>query len=90
MLAVIKLMNFSEGRVDIQMVKNHLFGGSIMAAGLLSVSDFVLALENYCKCHESPDLILIPQEAFDCQGYDLMGTPYWKLTEDTGIEVKIG
>lgn len=87
--AVFQLMHLPEDRVEIQAVKNYLFGGSIGAAGLLTVADFAQASEDYCSCHDRPDLILVPQEPFDSQGYDVMGRPYWELTESTGINVKI-
>lgn len=88
--SVFKLMGLPGEGVEIQVVKNRLFGGSIMAAGLLSVEDFTVAVEEYCAGHERPDLLLIPGEAFDCQGYDLTGHLYWELAERTGIDVKVG
>jgi wyosine [tRNA(Phe)-imidazoG37] synthetase (radical SAM superfamily) len=88
--AAIRLLKLPKGRVEIQVVKNHLFGGSIGAAGLLSVADFAQAFADYSSCHDRPDLIVVPQEAFDCQGYDLTECPYWQLAESTGIDVKLG
>jgi NifB/MoaA-like Fe-S oxidoreductase len=88
--AVINLLKLPQGRADIQVVKNHLFGGSIGAAGLLTVADFAQAVVHYCSCHDRPELIVVPQEAFDCQGYDLTECPYWQLAESTGIDVKLG
>lgn len=91
--AVFQLMELPGGQVAIQPVKNLFFGGSIKAAGLLTVTDFTAAFEEYCSCHPShprPDLIIIPEEAFDCQGYDLMRHSYRELAKSTGIDVKLG
>jgi len=87
--AVFQIMEIPEQRTDVQMVKNHLFGGSIMAAGLLSVEDFFTAFQEYCSLHERPDHILIPLEPFDWQGYDITGRHFKELETITGIEVKM-
>ncbi|WP_371379452.1 DUF512 domain-containing protein [Sporomusa aerivorans] len=87
--SVVKLMSVEKGLIQVLAVKNNLFGGSIKAAGLLTVSDFVQAIEDYCLTNKRPDIVLIPQEAFDCQGYDLLGRPYSQLSEVTGIAVKV-
>jgi hypothetical protein len=84
--AVFQMMQLPEGRAEVCMVKNRLFGGSIGASGLLSVGDFSLALEEYCSSHERPDYVLIPLEPFDWRGNDLMGRPYLELTRTSGIE----
>ena len=82
-------MRLPESQADLYMVKNRLFGGSIMAAGLLSVEDFSLAFEEYCSRHERPDHILIPLEPFDWQGYDITGKHYRELERITGIDTKM-
>ncbi|MDB9822997.1 radical SAM protein [Deltaproteobacteria bacterium] len=87
--AVFQIMQFPEPRFDVYMVKNRLFGGSIMASGLLSVADFSLAFEEYCSHHEPPDYILIPLESFDWQGYDITGRSHGELAKITGIETKV-
>ena len=87
--AVFQIMEIPEHRAEVQMVKNHLFGGSIMAAGLLSVDDFSMALEEYCSDHERPNYLLLPLEPFDWQGYDITGRHFEELTRITGIETKI-
>jgi len=57
-----------------------------VASGLLSVSDFSKAFEEYCYGHVRPDYILIPLEPFDWRGNDLTGCPYLDLARTTGIE----
>ncbi len=87
--SLVRLLSAAEGQVQVLAVKNNLFGGSIKAAGLLTIPDFIQAIEEYCLVNERPDIVLIPQEAFDCQGYDLLGRPYSQVSEITGIAVTV-
>ncbi|WP_214659319.1 DUF512 domain-containing protein [Candidatus Formimonas warabiya] len=88
--AVLQFMNFPDRQIRIQPVKNRLFGGSIGAAGLLTVEDLFAAYQEYHAGQGRPHLIMVPREAFDYQGYDLMGRPFWELEERTGIQVTVG
>lgn len=79
--------NLSDSQLELVSVPNRFFGGSIMAAGLLVIDDFIacwssLADHNY-------DLVLIPDIFLDPWGYDLVGEGLKKLeTEiDTVLEV---
>ncbi len=74
--------------VDIVPVPNTLFGGSIAAAGLLSVTDFLAAAENL-KNESGTDVLIVPGIAFDDRGRDLTGRSYLELQEKTGIRVEI-
>tara|TARA_B100000959_G_scaffold246764_1_gene272548 strand:+ start:76 stop:1263 length:1188 start_codon:yes stop_codon:yes gene_type:complete len=68
-------------------VKNKTYGGNIVAAGLLQISDFDKAIENAKKRTNDIDLLLMPKAPFDRFGNDLtMGhhdafakheIPYW-------------
>ncbi len=78
-----------DDRIDIYPVKNRLFGGSIGAAGLLSVQDFLKAYEEYCSGHHRPDMILVPGEAFDFQGNDIMQQHFDEIKRGTGVRVEI-
>ncbi len=73
----------------IQPVQNYLFGGSIGAAGLLSVDDFYSAYLAYRREHPRPALILLPGEAFNYLGRDLTGKSYQDLEEKTGVKVLV-
>lgn len=78
-----------KGLIEIEPVKNNLFGGSIGAAGLLTVDDFYIGYLKYRKRKEAPELMLLPAEAFDYLGRDLTGHLYSDLEEKTGVRVMI-
>lgn len=68
-------------------VPNHYFGGSIQAAGLLTVSDLLtVAIKEVKK--QPRDLILVPREAFDPQGLDLTGVSLQQLSHKLGIPAR--
>ncbi len=72
-------------------VKNRFFGGSIGAAGLLTVSDFKLSLKEYLggKSVITPGLVLLPGLAFDSRGRDLTGRSYLELEGDCPVRAEI-
>lgn len=70
-------------------VNNHYFGGTISAAGLLVVDDFILAIESQILKVAKPDLFILPSLAFDRQGRDLLGIPYEKIIERFSIDVEL-
>lgn len=75
--------------ISIHPVPSRFFGGSIMAAGLLVVSDFLAAFKEFQARHPAtkPDLVLVPAIAFDHRGSDLTGRSMWDLQEATGCPV---
>lgn len=78
------------GQLKVCRVASRFFGGSIMAAGLLTVADFSLALQQYLAASATkPELILLPAIAFDQRGRDLTGETYHKLAETFGIQVEV-
>lgn len=75
---------------EILAVPNQFFGGSIIAAGLLVVEDFLQVwhrLDDNLK--KSCDLLLLPAKAFDPQGKDLTGRSYFEVAQKTGKEVTL-
>ncbi|BAF60835.1 hypothetical protein PTH_2654 [Pelotomaculum thermopropionicum SI] len=76
--------------VEAVAVKNSFFGGSIKAAGLLTLFDFEAGMEKYlaAKPGERPCLVLLPGLAFDERGRDLTGRSFLELNEkfDTAFE----
>jgi len=68
--------------------RNVFFGGSIMAAGLLSVGDFLAAAEAAGR-EWRPDLLVLPSEPFDERGRDLTGRSYLDLVTATGLPVEL-
>lgn len=87
------LKRFLKGGIHVQTepVKNHFFGGSIGAAGLLTVSDFKHALEIYLteKTVQKPGMVLLPGLAFDRRGRDLTGRSYSELAGDFDIKIEV-
>ena len=77
--------------IKVLAVPNRYFGGSIQAAGLLTVADFSEALQEYCETEACslPDLVLLPGLAFDNRGRDLTGRFYMELGEMYGVDVEI-
>ncbi|GAB6138803.1 radical SAM protein [Halanaerobaculum tunisiense] len=75
--------------VEVLAVENQFFGGSILSAGLLTVSDLRQSLTTYQKELADFDLVLAPQIAFDFTGCDLVGENYQQLEEEFGIEIEL-
>ena len=77
--------------VEAIVVKNRFFGGSIKAAGLLTVTDFRAAVEEALggKLDKKPRLVLLPGLAFDHRGRDLTGRSYLELGERFGINFEV-
>ncbi|TEB04542.1 Cyclic pyranopterin monophosphate synthase [Pelotomaculum schinkii] len=86
------LERFWEEGADVETleVENHFFGGSIRAAGLLTVGDMGDCLGKYLAASTTgkPDLVLLPGLAFDRTGSDLTATPYTRLEEEFGIPME--
>lgn len=83
------LLGLKDTGVRIESVKSIFFGGSIGAAGLLTLDDIMETYEKYIAENPLPGLILLPREAFDHRGKDLTGRSYWELEEHTGVKVEV-
>lgn len=87
------LRRFWKGKVDVEaaVVKNNFFGGSIKAAGLLTVDDFGAALEKYFRerAGKRTQLVILPGRAFDLRGRDLTGKSYLELKKRFGVHFEI-
>lgn len=78
-------------QIELLMVENRFFGGTIACAGLLVVEDFLSAWQEWSsgRLIQRPDLILLPGRAFDHRGCDLVGRGYWEIEEKTGITTRV-
>ncbi|OPX90440.1 MAG: molybdenum cofactor biosynthesis protein A [Pelotomaculum sp. PtaB.Bin104] len=76
-------------QIKLLVVHNRFFGGSIKAAGLLTVADCLSALEEYFQKPWRPQLILLPGLAFDRSGRDITGRSYFDIEEKYRIAVKV-
>jgi len=70
-------------------VTNSFFGGFIKTAGLLVVADMLEALRIYLTRHPRPDLVLLPQVAFDHHGRDLTGRSWLEIEQQFNLPVEI-
>lgn len=88
--SVLKLPGFEPGRADCVPVKNRTFGGSIKAAGLLCVRDYLEEYEQYREENPAPAQIIIPQESFNSEGYDLAGRHFSEIERASGVRTELG
>lgn len=75
-------------------VTNRFFGGSIMAAGLLTVADIITAGQTALAAaaaagRPGPALLLVPWLPFDERGHDLVGRSYFEITEALAAPVEL-
>lgn len=86
------LRKLYQGQAEIQLAVacNHYFGGSIKAAGLLTLEDFAAALTNFLKNSPGwrPDVVLLPAVAFDSHGQDLTGRSSAELGKEFQLAVE--
>jgi NifB/MoaA-like Fe-S oxidoreductase len=65
-------------------VPSLFWGGTIQAAGLLTVSDFIAAVKEVVKVG---DVLVLPREPFDHRGMDLTGQSYLEVENTVACEV---
>jgi len=73
--------------MDVFPVASRFFGGTIKAAGLLTVSDYQKAIDAI-QVDSRYDLIIVPQISFDPKGLDLSGKSYLDLWA-AGAEIAV-
>jgi NifB/MoaA-like Fe-S oxidoreductase len=87
------LRKFLKDEADVRAVavKNRFFGGSIGAAGLLTVEDFKFSLKEHLSKNSGikPGAALLPGIAFDQRGRDLTGHSYLELEEHFRIKFEV-
>lgn len=76
-------------RILLCTVASQYFGGSIGAAGLLVLSDYLSAWEDLKVANHGsePEALLVPEESFDWWGRDLRGESYYNLEKASGLPV---
>ncbi|MBP2644472.1 MAG: Radical domain protein [Firmicutes bacterium] len=86
--AVLELLHLPIERAEAVMVKNNTFGGTIKAAGLLTVDDYYATFEEWAnRKQEKICQIFVPSESFNSLGFDLKHQHYTRLWELTKIPV---
>lgn len=84
----------AESAWSVVTVPNRFFGGSIMAAGLLTVDAIIAAgaaalAERAANDDPRPTLIIIPGLPFDDRGHDLVGRSYLEISDALGVPVEL-
>lgn len=74
------------GGAEIEAVRNEFFGGNILCAGLLTISDIESHLGGRAKL---PEVVLLPGIMFDTSGRDLLGSHFMELEEKLGLKVEV-
>ena len=84
---VLALLGIGPDKAEPVMVENRTFGGTIGAAGLLTVDDYREGYVSWSRAGYPPSQIVVPLEGFDARGVDLKGEHFSKLQESTGVPV---
>lgn len=74
--------------LKIAAVPSFFWGGSIFSAGLLTIADIRREIKKLPRNY-SPEIVMLPPQAFDRQGLDLCGQSYLKLAELFPENVKL-
>lgn len=75
-----------EEGVEIEAARNRFFGGNIMCAGLLTLSDIELHVAERSR---KPEVLFLPGIMFDSSGRDLLGKQYKETEGNLGIKVEV-
>lgn len=84
---VLELMGIEKALAEPVIVKNLTFGGTIRAAGLLTVDDYSKAYSEWRELNPEPFQLIIPLESFNSLGFDLKHVHYSELQKLTGVPV---
>jgi len=84
---VLDLLGLKRDMAEPVIVKNRTFGGTIRAAGLLTVHDYHEAYAGWIQSNQGPSQILVPLESFNSLGLDLTHRHYSELQKLTGAPV---
>jgi len=85
---VVEQLGLDDGAAEVFAVKNLTFGGTIRAAGLLTVDDYLAALDSWRRSR-STDVaqLIVPLESFDFLGLDLKRRHSSELARAAGVPV---
>ncbi len=72
--------------MKIEAVRNNYFGGNIMCAGLLTLSDIEAHVAGRVQL---PEVLMLPGIMFDSAGRDLLGRHFKEMEEGLGIKVEV-
>lgn len=87
-LKVLELIGVEKDKSETVMVKNRTFGGTIRAAGLLTVDDYYETYNNWREeSGQEPSRVIVPLESFNSLGLDLKHRHFSELQNLTGVPV---
>jgi NifB/MoaA-like Fe-S oxidoreductase len=86
---VLELLGLGGERAVPVPVENRTFGGTIGAAGLLTLDDYSSAFRAWSRLGHGASLIIVPLESFDFEGIDLKGRHYSDLSRSAGVPVML-
>jgi len=72
--------------ISIEAVRNRYFGGNIMCAGLLTLSDIEAHMS---ETEQLPQVLMLPGIMFDASGRDLLGRHFKEIEEGLGIKTEV-
>ena len=88
---VLTLLSIGQDQAETVAVANRTFGGTIKAAGLLTVDDYLEAYRAWARSGRNVTSgaaqIIIPLESFDTRGLDLKRRHFSELQEHSGLPV---
>jgi hypothetical protein len=85
--SVLDLIGAGRDAAEPVAVENRTFGGSIGAAGLLTVDDYFESYTAWRGSDREPSQLILPLESFNSRGVDLKRTHYSELQRLTGVPV---
>ncbi len=84
---VLELLGVGADLAEPVMIENRTFGGTIRAAGLLTVDDYYEGYVAWRASNPAPAQLIVPLESFDPQGFDLKRRHFSELQEQAGVPV---
>lgn len=83
--AMLETFDIPRSRITAIVTPNLTFGGTIRAAGLLCVSDYLAAFKAYTAENPCPGAVMVPGESFDYNGLDLKGESFAAMQKAFGV-----
>lgn len=84
---VLELNGTAPDQAEVVVVHNRTFGGTLRAAGLLTVDDYANTYFGWRETNPEPGQLLLPLESFDSLGKDLKRRHFSELQKLTGVGV---
>jgi hypothetical protein len=73
----------------VRAVTSGLFGGNIDCAGLLTIDDYIRAIDEFLAGHAKPELLVMPWASFPIDRQDVSGNSVHAIREKYGVKVAL-